>query len=206
MLRIGQEFNKFNGDGEYEITETGLQPVYKDYDFTRLELRWREYIPMFVRNHTLTVSLRGGTILGPTVDEFFDFYAGGLIGMRGYPFYSLGGNDMAVVGLEYRFPLVRNIDVRIAQLYFDKLYASVFTDYGNAWSNGKPAVGDFKADVGVEFRLETFSYYAYPTRFFFSAAYGLNQFDRYVEPQKTTVIYGKEWFFHFGVLFDYDLF
>lgn len=203
-LRVDRELNKFNGDGEYEITSTGLTPLYKNVNFTRVEAQWKEYMPFFFKNHTLTVKLRGGSILGPPVDEFFDFYAGGLIGIKGYPFYALGGNEMAAAGLEYRFPLLHNIDLRVAQLYFDKLYASVFADAGNAWTEYSPRLKDFKTDAGVEIRLESFSYYAYPTRIFFNAAYGFNQFDHYIRSRDQTVTYGREWRFYFGVLFGFD--
>jgi len=206
MLRIGRELNKIvsfdsSGNAEYEDSPTGPRPKYKRVNFTRLELSWKEYIPLFFRDHTLTVSLHGSTIPENTVDDFFDTYAGGLIGMRGYPFYALGGNEMAIVGLNYRFPLSNNLDVRFLQLYFDKLYASVFADAGNAWSS-KP--GRWKRDAGAELRLESFSYYAYPTRIFFGAAYGFDRFDRYVPSRTQTVTYGKEWRFYFGVLFGFD--
>jgi len=203
-LRIDRELNKFNGDGEYEVTSTGLTPVYKNVNFTRIDAQWKEYMPLFFKNHTLTLKLRGGSILGPEVDEFFDFYAGGLIGIKGYPFYAIGGNEMASFGLEYRFPLVHNIDVRVAQLYFDKLYASVYADAGNAWTASSPRLRDFKTDAGIELRLESFSYYMYPTRIFFNAAYGFNRFDHFVRSRDQTVTYGKEWRFYFGILFGFD--
>ncbi|MBI4535159.1 MAG: PD40 domain-containing protein [Ignavibacteriae bacterium] len=201
-LRIGRELNKFNGDGEYEVTSTGLQPVYKRINFTRVEMRWREHIPFFFKNHTLTATVRGGSILERTVDDFFDFYAGGLIGMKGYPFYSIGGNELAVAGLAYRFPLIDNIDIRILQFYFDKLYMSVYGDIGNAWSGKTPILRKFKTDAGVELRLESFSWYAYPTRIFFNASYGFDEFQRIVRGSPVT--YGKEWRFYFGVLFGFE--
>ncbi|MCC6396788.1 MAG: PD40 domain-containing protein [Bacteroidetes bacterium] len=204
-MRIGREWNKFNGDGEYEITSTGLQPLYKDVNFTRVELLWKEHVPFFFKNHTLSLSARGGSIMGPPVDEFFDFYAGGLVGMKGYPFYAIGGNEMAAFGAEYRFPLVHNIDIRLFQLYFDKLYASVYADAGYAWTDFKPRWKDLKKDVGVELRLEAFSYYAYPTRIFLNAAYGFDSFDRYIRSRDQFVRYGKEWRIYFGVLFGFDL-
>jgi hypothetical protein len=203
-LRIGRELNKFNGNGEYKVTSTGLQPVYKDVNFTRAELNWKEHVPSFIKNHTLSASLRVGSILEHTVDEFFDFYAGGLVGMKGYPFYALGGNEMATLGLEYRFPLVHNIDVRFLQFYFDKLYASMYGDIGDAWSGKTPALKKFKTDAGFEVRLESFSFYAYPTRIFFNASYGFKRFDRFVRSRNTTVTYGREWRFYFGVLFGFD--
>jgi hypothetical protein len=205
-LRIGQEFNKFNGDGEYTINSGGgLSPVYKDINFTRIEARWKEHIPFFLRNHSLTLAARGGTILGPAVDEFFDFYAGGLPGMKGYPFYSLGGNEFAMAGLAYRFPILHNIDLRILNFYFDKLYATVYGTIGDAWTGDVPAFKDFKADAGAELRLESFSFYSFPTRIFFNAAYGFDTFTKYIPSQNTTVTYGKDWSFYFGILFDFDI-
>jgi hypothetical protein len=203
-LRIGRELNKFNGDGQYEVTSAGLRPVYKTVNFTRLELNWKEYIPFFFKNNTLTASLRGASILGPPVDEFFDFYGGGLVGMKGYPFYALGGNRLAVAGLTYRFPLVNNIDVRFLQLYFDKLYASVYSDVGNAWTGPAPSLRQFKTDAGFELRLESFSYYSYPTRIFFNASYGFDRFERFIPSRNESVTYGREWRFYFGVLFGFD--
>jgi hypothetical protein len=205
MLRIGRELNNFNGDGQYEMTSSGLRPVYKTVNFTRLEMTWHEYLPFLFRNHTLTASLRGGTIIGPRVDEFFDFYGGGLIGMKGYPFYSIGGNDIAVGGLTYRFPISSNLDFRFLQIYFDKLYASFYGDIGNAWGENNAIPGGWKGDAGAELRLESYSFYSYPTRFFFDAAYGFNKFDRYVRSANEFVTYGKEWRFYFGVLFGFDL-
>jgi hypothetical protein len=203
-FRIDRELNKFNGDGEYEVTSSGLRPVYKTVNFTRLELNWRQSIPFFFKNHTLTASVRGGTILGPPVDEFFDFYGGGLVGMKGYPFYALGGNELAVLGMAYRFPIVNNIDIRFLQFYFDKLYGSFYGDFGNAWTDGNPALKQFKSDAGFELRLESFSFYSFPTRVFFNASYGFNQFDKYIRARNETVTYGKEWRFYFGILFGFD--
>ena len=203
-LRVGRELNKFNGDGEYEVTSSGLRPVYKTVNFTRVELNWKEHLPFFWSNHSLTASLRGGSILGPEVDEFFDFYAGGLVGMKGYPFYALGGNRVAMLGLAYRFPIFSSIDLRFMQFYFDKLYASVYSDFGNAWSGEIPKPRQFKTDAGVELRLESVSFYSYPTRIFFNASYGFDRFDKFIRNQNQAVTYGREWRFYFGVLFGFD--
>ncbi len=201
-LRIGREWDKLLND--YGVENGLLIPIYNQFNFTRLELKWREHLPFFFKNHSLTVTLHGGTILESTVDEFFDFYAGGLIGMRGYPYYSIGGNEVLVGSLEYRVPLVHNIDVRILQIYFDKLYLSTFADMGNAWNGKMPSMRDFKTDIGAELRLESFSWYAYPTRVFLSAAYGFDNFERFVRNLDTIVSYGQEWRFSFGILFGFD--
>ncbi|HMK39330.1 MAG TPA: BamA/TamA family outer membrane protein, partial [Bacteroidota bacterium] len=206
MFRVGRELNLFNPDGQYEVNSSGyLVPVYEHVNFTRLEMTWQEHLPFLFRNHTLNVSLRGGTILGPPVNEYFDFYAGGLIGMKGYPYYSLGGNEVAVAGASYRFPISSNLDFRILQMSFDKLYASFFGDIGNVWGDNSILEGGWKGDAGVELRLETYSFYSYPTRFFFDAAYGFNTFDQYVRSSNSVVTYGRQWQLYLGVLFGFDL-
>jgi hypothetical protein len=201
-LRYGYEMDRFNSTGEYEATETGLTPKLTPFSFHKVELKYLESFSFPGWSHTLSFHLRGGTIFGPEVPDFFNYYAGGLIGMRGYPYYAIGGNDLAVVNLTYRFPLWENIDLRFMQLYFDKLYASFHTDYGNAW-NGTPSLSSFKKDAGFELRLESYSFYAYPTRIFFNGTYG---FDAFTYSRKNVnASYGKEWRFYFGVLFGFDV-
>ena len=204
-LRYDYEFNKFNPTSDYEVANGLLVPKYQSPTFHRVEVNWREHQRLPGWKHTLSLQLRGGSILGGTVDDFFDFYIGGLAGMKGYPFYSLGGNEFVYTNLTYRFPMFENIDLRVLQLYFDKLYAAVYGDVGTVWTEGTLSDQKFKRDAGVELRLEAFSYYVFPTRIFFNATYGFDQFSRYIDTDGTTVTYGKEWNFHFGVLFGFDL-
>ena len=126
--------------------------------------------------------------------------------MRGYPFYAIGGNRAVSLNATYRFPIATKLDFRILQIYFSKLYASVFYDIGNAWPRETASDNFWKQDAGFEFRLESFSFYAYPTRIFFSGAYGLDQFSRSVNDINiSTVTYGHEWRFYLGVLFGFEL-
>jgi Tol biopolymer transport system component len=204
-LRYTFEANKFNP--KYEVKDGMLAAVYNRFDFNRVELKWNEYIPFLLDKHTFGLTIQAGTIVDKNVDPFFNFYAGGLIGMRSYPFYSIGGNSMAAVTASYRFPILAKINYNILQLNLTRLYGSFFADYGNAWTGGKiPKSSDWKSGAGFELRLEAFSFYAYPTRIFFSGAYGFKKFDQTFETQTSTetVSYGKEWRFYFGVLFDFE--
>jgi hypothetical protein len=81
----------------------------------------------------------------------------------------------------------------------------VYGDIGTAWTDGSLARQKLKRDAGVELRLEAFSYYAFPTRIFFNATYGFDRFNYTIDNTSQTVVtYGKEWNFHFGVLFGFD--
>ncbi|MEX2117357.1 MAG: biopolymer transporter Tol [Bacteroidota bacterium] len=203
LFRYSYETDKFNPEGEFDFSSGLPVPQYQRFVLHRAEVQWNEHMALPWRRHTLTVGLRAAGIIGKTADSFFDSYAGGVLGMKGYPFYALGGNTIGTASFVYRFPLATKLDFRILQFYFTKLYGSVFYDLGNAWTGKVPPLNDWKTDAGFELRLESFSFYAYPTRFFFSGAYGFDQFQKTFS--EVQVQYGKEWRFYFGILFGFEL-
>jgi Tol biopolymer transport system component len=137
-LKYNYEMNKFNDEGEYTVEDGLLKPQYNDFNFHRLELNSKLHLPLW-SSHTITTQLRGGSILGPRMPDFFDFYLGGLVGMKAYPFYAISGNELAWLNLTYRFPLFKDIDTKIGHLYLDKVFFSVYGDIGNAWDGDFPA-------------------------------------------------------------------
>ncbi|MCX7875837.1 MAG: biopolymer transporter Tol [Melioribacteraceae bacterium] len=201
-LQYNYEFNRFNNENNYTVVDGILKPLYNDFKFHRLELNWREYFNLFDK-HTLSTQLRIGSILGKTVPDFFDFYLGGLIGMKSYPFYSISGNEIAWLNLTYRFPLLTNIDSRFGHIYIDKIYISFYGDLGNAWNGKISSFSDFKKGVGSELRIKLNSFYIFPTSLFFNAAYSFDRIHKIVRNEK--IIYGKEWNFYGGILFDFSL-
>ncbi len=205
-LRYDYEINDLNPtlvvDDQGNVTEE-----FTKAKFHRLEGDLIQGIGLFNNSHSLSLRLRGGTIFGPQQDNFFDFYASGFPNMKGYPFYAIGGNRYATANLTYRFPLATGLDFKFLQFYFDKLYFSVYGDFGNAWYGKNTKIKDFKKDIGVELRLLAFSYYVYPTAFAFNAAYGLDEFSRVFPTttnQEKVVTYGKDWKFYFTMLFGFD--
>lgn len=200
-LRLNYELNKLNPDGTYELKDGFLVPVYKNFNFWRIELSWNEYIKLPIKEHTLGLILKYGNIVGKPVDEFLNFYIGGLIGMRGYSFYSLGGNEVLMLRSIYRFPVFDDVSFQGLHIGVNKIYFGVFFGFGNAW-DGKVSLRDFKKDVGVELRLDGSSFYVFPIKIFLSASYGFDRFDKIVNKEKFS--YGRELRFYFGVVFEFD--
>jgi Tol biopolymer transport system component len=200
-LTYNYEINRFNPDGNYTVKDGILEPVYNNYNFHRLELNTELHFPMFERS-TLTAKLRLGNIFGPTVPDFFDFYLGGLVGMREYTFYAVSGNRVGWFDLNYRFPVFTNIDARLGHVYLDKIFMSFYGDVGNAW-NGNFDASQLKTGAGSEIRIQMNSFYLFPTDVFFDAAYGFNKFSSDV--RGTMVNYGQEWKFYAGILFGFDI-
>lgn len=201
-IRYDYEISKLNP--RYKVDNQGnLIKEFETNYLHKLDGTWSEGIGLFKNLHSLTLKLRGGTIFGPPVDDFYSLYASGLPGMKGYPFYSMGGGRVAVANLTYRFPLFSNIDTRLSPLYLDKLYLSVYGDFGNAWNGDATKLNEFKKDIGAQLRLQAFSFYVFPTSIFFDAAYGFDKFTKIYQDKPVT--YGKEWNFYFGMLFGFDL-
>lgn len=197
-FKVQQEWNRFLED--FATDRAFNIEIYKNFHFRRYELNWEEYFPVpFTRRHSFTLRFQGGLIDEP-VDDFFHFFAGGIVGLKGYPFYSIQGRKMAIGTATYRLPLLRNINKQFLNIYFDKIYVGGFYQFGNAW-DGVIDADDFKSDVGFQIRLDTFSWYLFPTRIFFEAAYPLEE--HFNEISKIT--YEKEWKFYLGILFDFDL-
>ena len=196
-LRIQREWNRFLNDFASDRVINIEQ--FTKYYYDRFEMNWEEYLTVpYTSRHTLSLQLRGGLIDAP-VDSFFHFFAGGLVGLKGYPFYSVEGRRMLSGSVTYRFPLWRHINHQIFNIYFDKLYLGGFFQYGNAWSKGGIEFNNFLSDVGIQLRLDTFSWYFFPTRIFLEAAYPLK------EHVNQGIRYPQEWKFYFGVLFDFNL-
>ncbi|MEK6553230.1 MAG: biopolymer transporter Tol, partial [Bacteroidota bacterium] len=201
-FQYNYEFNRFNNEGNYTVVDGFLEPLYNDFNFHRLELNWKEYFALG-SGQTLTAQFRAGSILGKAVPDFFNFYLGGLVGMKSYPFYAVSGNKIGWINLTYRFPLFKNIDARIGHLYVDKIYLSVYGDFGNAWTGNFPSLNNFKKGAGAEIRIKMNSFYLFPTSLFFNAAYSFDRFSRKILGENVT--YGKEWSFYGGILFDFSL-
>jgi Tol biopolymer transport system component len=201
-LKYNYELNKFNNTGNYSVDNSGnLVPDYNHFYFHRLELNLKTHFRLW-DDHTLSAQVRLGNIFGPTVPDFFNFYLGGLIGMKAYPFYSISGNKLAWLNLTYRFPLFRDIDARVGHLYVDKIYMSFYGDMGDAAYADKPKLKDFKKGAGAELRMEMSSFYLFPTMVFFNASYGFDAVTLNIRGNDFT--YGKEWRFYGGVLFSFD--
>jgi hypothetical protein len=191
--------HQFFTDLEIGGNAVGLQEIYAPYNYTMAEGGYEKYFKLPGWKHTGEVRMRGGYI-DRVVDPFFYIYAGGLPGMRGYSFYSLGGSRTAVGTLTYRFPLTNHAAWNLWPLSVNRVYGTVYTDVGNAWT-GDFESADLKKDVGAGLRIQMHSFYSYPTALSFDVAYGLDKF-AVVEDRNRTE-YGAEFRYYLTLLFDF---
>jgi hypothetical protein len=162
-----------------------------------VELNWREYKSMpWSTKHALNMEFHGGWIDRP-IDSFFNFFGGGLPGLRGYPFYSIEGRKMLIGRFTYRFPLFSRWQRRFFHVTTDKMFLGLFCDVGDAFDTDDVKKVKFKKNIGAGLRLSAFSFYGFPTALSFEAAYGLDEF------RHENSVYGKEWRYYFSLLFDF---
>lgn len=201
-LRYSYEMSDLLED--FVLSVTGIDEVYTKYRYHQLVLDWEEYFKMpWFKDHSFSLRLRGGYI-DRKIDSFFNFYAGGLMGMKGYSYFSIEGRQQAIGTITYRFPIWQNIDARLGHMYFDKLFLGLFFDYGSAWNPDDFDFMDFKRDVGVQLRLGSFSYHLFPTNFFVEAAYPLDKVKNFDSSRDRMIEYDKEVRLYFGALYAFD--
>lgn len=193
-LEYRREWNLFISGFEVNQNFGTILEVYDKYYVNRLSADWREFFNP-LRQHSLMLRLRGGFVDRP-IDSFFNFFGGGIDGNRGYPYYAIEGRKMLQGTVAYRMPLLTDIDFGLGPVLLDKLFVGVFADYGNAF-DGDIDFNRFKRSLGTQIRLNAYSFYGYPTRIFFDAAYGLDKF------RNRGFQYGHEWRLYFGITFGY---
>jgi len=198
-IEYARENNRFLDGFEIEAEKGTIQEVYVPYNYHRIETDIDYYWSLY-KSLVINPRLFGGWI-SDAVDPFYNLYAGGLPGLRGYSFYSLGGTKKATGRLSMRFPLATGIDLRWGPFYLNRIHGALFAEAGDAWMSDFD-FDNIKRDVGAELRIKLFSWYGYPTDIQFTGAYGL---DKFTVKDDTGHIneYGKNWRWYFTILFDF---
>ncbi|MFU8812018.1 MAG: hypothetical protein ACNA78_03565 [Balneolaceae bacterium] len=195
---------------EFEVTDGVLSPVFESFNNHSFELRSRYGFPLTQRS-TGMVTARAFSYLNSPDEFFFLDYTGGLVGLRSYPFFAIGGHQTAFARASFLTPIFESINRQAGPYSIDKIFAHLFVETGNGWG-GPLDIGDrFKSGVGAELRFAFNSHYLFPLKFFFNTTYGFDQFDVTLPDafitgtQDNTVTYGREFLFYLGLTFDFDL-
>jgi Tol biopolymer transport system component len=200
-LYVGATYSLSQLDsGEFEY---GLQPIYDDNKFGRYEFIYEEHIPLPYWRHSFSLMLRGG-VIDNLVDSFFYIYMGSRDRVRGYSYYSIGGRKGAMARLTYRFPILRNINRQVLNIYLSSIYAAVYADAGKAWNEDEIEFRNNVKDIGYEIRAKGFTFYTYPLAVSFEAAYGFDEIE-YYDPtiMDQPLIEGKSWRYYGSVMFSF---
>lgn len=181
LADLRYESDRFFRDFAINEDYSTYLPVYDTHRFWRWTsdgaVHWA--IPR-TRRWTTTLSLSTGWMSTADADSFFNFFAGGLPGLRGYPYYSLEGNRMAVGTWALRVPIFRERHIGVGPLILQNLVVGLVAQAGDAW-NAKTDTIRILRSVGVQLRLGGFAFYNYPTGIAVELHRGLDKFSAHGE-------------------------
>lgn len=198
-VRYHRYFNfALNG---FDENSSILVEQYENFFYNQLSLNWNTFIPGPGRSAFSTRIFAG--VIDKDVDDTFDFFIGGLPGMKGYSFYSLEGRRALMFRTAYRFPILSRIDRQTGPIYSDQLYGSFYAGLGRAWDGDADDAllkRGWKREVGAQLRYDATSFYLFPTRASFDVAYG---FDHTPLQQRTDPLTRSGLKMYFTLLFGF---
>ena len=197
--KVDFEKNKFI-EG-LDLSDAGtLVENFKDNNLVRLqgEMTYNYELP-WVERMTTSIHLNGGYITNTKVDSFFHFFNGGMSGLKGYPFYGIEGTRTALVDLSLRYPILREKHVKLGWFIMQNSIIGAIFQFGDAWRNKDDQM--WKNSAGLQWRINGFSFYNYPTAIELEIHKGLTKFNRTIKGESYS--YGKEYRTYFRLLFDF---
>ncbi|MEE2876991.1 MAG: hypothetical protein VX822_04345 [Candidatus Neomarinimicrobiota bacterium] len=157
-LDVRREANRF-----YSPEKSLFTAVFDDFDFIRAEGRGEAHLELpFADRWTFSLGAAGGWMSETEVDSFFNFFAGGMPGIRGYPFYAIEGNRMLTATAVTRIPLMRQRHIPLGPFILQNIVLGMMGQMGDAWSDGRDTLS-LKRSYGMQLRFGGFSFYNYPT-------------------------------------------
>ncbi len=201
FVRLQAGHNLFIDD--FEVAANGLlDQIYTSYDFLDLHYSYHRYFALpWTKYSGWGLHSRGDLLSRNDVDDFFHVYLGGLEGMRGYSYYSLGGTYAAMVKLDVTLPLWRHIHHKVWHLYPKQLYLELYGAAGSAWTDAfRPE--EIRKEAGGELRLALTSWGIMPTAVTWGASWGFDRFRN--ETTLGKVDYGREWRYYLKILFNFE--
>ena len=188
---------RFENDKFLNSDESLFELVFNNYFFFRLSGKGTYHLSLpGTKRWTLTGELQGGWMSETEVDSFFYFFAGGMPGLMGYPFYSLEGNRMLLASLIFRLPIVSGTHLPMGPFILQNIVLGFVGQTGDAWDQ---RLGRFnmKRSIGIQIRFGGFSFYNYPTGISVELHRGLDKFSSLNES------YGEELRTYFTLLFGF---
>ncbi|MDZ7821916.1 MAG: hypothetical protein U5N26_08940 [Candidatus Marinimicrobia bacterium] len=89
------------------------------------------------RHSALSFNLDAGMMFNTRIDSFFNYFAGGMPGLKGYPFYAIEGTHKLILSSTFRFPVSKRLNLNFEPFWFENLYLGLYRRMGDAWTFGK---------------------------------------------------------------------
>jgi hypothetical protein len=174
---------------------------FADNNTWRINLDGSYHISIpYTNRWTVSLGTQIGWLSNDDVDPFFNFFGGGMIGMKGYPFYSIEGTRQLISNISLRIPLFTQKHIQLGWFILQNSVLGFVYQTGNAWSGDFDNI-DLLRSSGIQWRFNGFSFYNFPTAIELEMHRGLDKFDKTVNDE--TYMYGVEDRFYFKLLFGF---
>ncbi|MFL3007123.1 MAG: hypothetical protein ACJZ10_03905 [Candidatus Neomarinimicrobiota bacterium] len=176
-----------------------LLEEFRPNNLVRLDLHGSYYskIP-FINYMNLSIGGELGWISKNTVDSFFHFYLGGIPGIKGYSFYSIQGTKKIFLDFTFRIPIFTQQHYKIGWVTIQNSTIGLINQIGDAWDPDKLLL---KKSVGIQWRINGFSFYNFPTAIELEYHQPRTTFSRTINNDKIT--YGDRSKTYVKILFDF---
>ena len=147
---------------ELDLSDAGtLTSKFNKHNLIRLSLdtRYSLAIPK-TKGWTSYFGAQIGQISNKKADEFFHFFGGGQVGLKGYPYYSLQGTDILIFDIGMRLPIFKEKSYNIGPVTIKNMSLAYEGQIGDAWDRAKKY--ESKISTGVQLRMSGYSFYNYP--------------------------------------------
>ena len=201
-LDVDITYEKNNFIEGLDLSDAGtLVPNWANNDLWRIQQSSSLFFSIPTTNR-MTISLESiaGSISNVEADSFFHFFGGGLNGLKGYPFYSIEGKSFAIATGTVRVPIFREKHIPIGWFILQNSTLGIIGQTGDAWTR-KIDEPNWLRSVGIQWRINGFSFYNFPTAIGLELHQGLDRFQRQINNKSVT--YGKEQRFYLTILFGF---
>ena len=174
---------------------------FADNNTWRINLDGSYHISIpYTNRWTVSLGTQIGWLSNDDVDPFFNFFGGGMIGMKGYPFYSIEGTRQLISNISLRIPLFTQKHIQLGWFILQNSVLGFVYQTGNAWSGDFDKI-DLLRSSGIQWRFNGFSFYNFPTAIELEMHRGLDKFEKTINDK--TFMYGVEDRFYFKLLFGF---
>ena len=199
QLSVNLDLEKNNFIEGLNFSESGtLLEEFKSNNLGRIQLGGNYHYELpWKKRWTISIKGYAGWISNNDVDSFFHFYMGGMPGIKGYPFYSIQGTKSGLLDITMRVPIFMERHFKLNWLILQNSTLGFIMQAGDAWTDQM----SIKKSIGIQWRLNGFSFFNFPTAIEAEYHHPLNKFERIINEE--TIEYGDKGRTYFKVLFDF---
>ena len=161
--------------GGFRISEdySTVVPDFIDNNTYRLTVDFKKYVTLHRRSRiTAAYEATLGWLSNTEVDTFFYFFGGGPPGLRGYTYYdsTVQGTNLMVQTMTLRLPIFLERNIPFWHVILQNASLGFVAQYGDGFQ-GSWLGHRYKSSVGIELRLNGYSFYVFP----FALAYEVHR-------------------------------